>query len=56
MGGGKGDVYEFVAPVRPGRMLFEMGGVSKDAAHEALRLASHKLPMKTLIVDKEERQ
>ncbi|OGH37917.1 MAG: 50S ribosomal protein L16 [Candidatus Levybacteria bacterium RIFCSPLOWO2_01_FULL_38_21] len=53
MGGGKGDVYEFVAPVKPGRMLFEMGGVSKDAAHEALRLASHKLPVKTLIIDKE---
>ena len=56
MGGGKGDVYEFVAPVKPGRILFEMGGVSKEAAHEALRLASHKLPMKTLIVDKEERE
>ena len=53
MGGGKGDVYEFVAPVKPGSMLFEMGGVSKDAAHEALRLASHKLPVKTLIIDKE---
>src|SRR3990167_1293350 len=56
MGGGKGDVYEFVAPVKPGRMLFEMGGVSRQAAHEALRLASHKLPVKTLIVGKEERQ
>ena len=56
MGGGKGDVYEFVAPVKPGRILFEMGGVSRQAAHEALRLASHKLPVKTLIVGKEERQ
>src|SRR3989344_8378190 len=53
MGGGKGDVYEFVAPTKPGRILFEMGGVSKDAAHEALRRAMHKLPVKTLIVDKE---
>ena len=52
MGGGKGDVAEFVAPVKPGRMLFEMGGVSKEAAHEALRLAAHKLPVKTMIVDK----
>ena len=52
MGGGKGDVTECVAPVRPGRMLFEMGGVSREAAHEALRLASHKLPVKTLIMDK----
>lgn len=53
MGGGKGDVHEFVAPVRPGRMLFEMGGVPKDVAFEALRLASHKLPIKTKIVDRE---
>jgi len=53
MGGGKGDVYEFVAKVLPGRMLFEMSGVSKDIAHSALRLASHKLPIKTRIIDKE---
>lgn len=52
MGGGKGDVSEFVAPVKPGRVLFEMGGISKEIAHEALRLASHKLPVKTLVVDK----
>jgi large subunit ribosomal protein L16 len=52
MGGGKGDVSEFVVPVKPGRMLFEMGGVTREAAHAALRLASHKLPVRTLIVDK----
>lgn len=52
MGGGKGDIAEFVAPVRRGRMLFEMGGVTKDIAHEALRLASHKLPVRTRIVEK----
>jgi large subunit ribosomal protein L16 len=52
MGGGKGEVYEFVARVLPGRMLFEMGGVSKDAAHAALRLASHKLPVRTRVVEK----
>lgn len=52
MGGGKGDVEGFVAPVKPGRMLFEMGGVAKEVAHEALRLASHKLPVKTMIIDK----
>ena len=52
MGGGKGDVHEFVARVLPGRMLFEMAGVSRDAAHNAFRLASHKLPIKTRIVDK----
>jgi large subunit ribosomal protein L16 len=52
MGGGKGDVFEFVAPVKPGRMLFEMGGVSKDIAYTALRLASYKLGVKTRIVEK----
>ncbi len=54
MGSGKGDVFEFVAPVKPGRMLFEMGGVTKDVAFSALRLASHKLHVKTRIVAKEE--
>ena len=53
MGSGKGDVYEFVAPVAPGRILFEMGGVTKDVAFAALRLASHKLNVKTRIVEKE---
>jgi large subunit ribosomal protein L16 len=53
MGGGKGDFHEFVAPVKPGRMLFEMSGVSRETAVEALRLASHKLPVKTKIVIKE---
>ncbi len=53
MGSGKGDVYEFVAPVKPGRMLFEMGGVTQDTAFSALRLASHKLHVKTRIVAKE---
>jgi len=52
MGGGKGDIAEFVAPVRRGRMLFEMGGVPREIAHEALRLASHKLSVRTRIVDK----
>jgi large subunit ribosomal protein L16 len=52
MGGGKGEVNEHVAPVRPGRMLFEMSGVVKEIALEALRLASHKLPVKTKIVSK----
>lgn len=56
MGGGKGDVFEFVAPVLPGRMLFEMGGVTKDVAFAALRLASYKLNVKTRIVVKSEYQ
>ncbi len=52
MGSGKGDVFEFVAPVKPGRMLFEMGGVTQDVAFSALRLASHKLHVKTRIMVK----
>lgn len=52
MGGGKGDVHEYVAPVKSGRMLFEMSGVPKDIAVEALRLAAHKLPVKTRIITK----
>lgn len=52
MGSGKGDVYEYVAVIKPGRMLFEMGGVSKDIAKSALRLAAHKLPVKTRFVER----
>ncbi|MEX2007233.1 MAG: 50S ribosomal protein L16 [Candidatus Levyibacteriota bacterium] len=54
MGGGKGDIFEHVARVLPGRMLFEMGGVSKETAVQALRLASHKLPVLTRVVAKED--
>lgn len=53
MGSGKGEVYEFVVPVLPGRILFEMGGVTKDIAVSALRLASHKLPIKTKFIERE---
>lgn len=53
MGSGKGDVHEFVAPVAPGRILFEMSGVSKDIAESALTLAAHKLGVKTRIIAKE---
>lgn len=52
MGSGKGDVYEYVAVVKPGRILFEMGGVTKTIAESALRLASHKLPVRTRIIEK----
>lgn len=52
MGSGKGDVYEYVAVIKPGRMLFEMGGVAKDDALEALRRASHKLPVQTRVIEK----
>lgn len=53
MGSGKGDIYEYVAVVRPGRMLFEMGGVTQEAAKEAMRLASAKLPVRTVFIVKE---
>jgi large subunit ribosomal protein L16 len=52
MGGGKGDIEEYVAVVKPGRMLFEMSGVTKEIAFEALRLAGYKLPVKTRVVSK----
>src|SRR6266571_3826263 len=54
MGGGKGDIDSYVAPVKPGRIMFEMAGVSSEIAKEALRLASHKLPVKTRILIKGE--
>lgn len=54
MGGGKGDLHEYVALVGVGRMMFEMGGVTEDVAREALRLASHKLPIKSSFVRKGE--
>lgn len=54
MGSGKGSVDHWVAPVRPGRVLFEMAGVREDQAREALRLAAFKLPMKTQFVSREE--
>jgi len=53
MGGGKGVVDHYVAPVKPGRILFEMDGVPKKVAQEALRLAARKLPVKTKFVSKE---
>ncbi len=52
MGSGKGDVYEYVAIVKPGRVLFEMGGVGQEIARNAFRLAAHKLPVKTKMVNK----
>ena len=50
MGKGKGSPEYWVAVVKPGRVMFEIGGVSEEVAREALRLASHKLPIKTKIV------
>lgn len=50
MGGGKGSPEGWISVVRPGRIIYEMGGVSKELADEAFRLAAHKLPVKTKIV------
>ena len=52
MGSGKGSPEYWVAVVKPGRVMFEIGGVSEDIAREALRLAIHKLPIKCKIVTK----
>lgn len=53
MGKGKGSPESWVAVVRPGLVLYEMQGVPEDVAREALRLAAHKLPMKTKFVSRE---
>ena len=50
MGKGKGDIDQYVAPVTPGRILFEVEGVSKEIAQEALRLGAQKLPVRTKFV------
>ncbi|MBZ2175241.1 50S ribosomal protein L16 [Schnuerera sp. xch1] len=54
MGSGKGAPEYWVAVVKPGRILFEMGGVSEEVAREAMRLAAHKLPIKTKFVTRED--
>ena len=54
MGSGKGTVDYWVAVVKPGRVLFEIAGVSEEVAREAMRLAGHKLPCKTKFIKKEE--
>ena len=56
MGSGKGSPEYWVAVVKPGRILFEMGGVSEVEAREAMRLAAHKLSIKTKFVSREEAQ
>ncbi|HWR38586.1 MAG TPA: 50S ribosomal protein L16 [Patescibacteria group bacterium] len=54
MGSGKGSPEYWVAVVKPGRVMFEMDGVSEEVAREAMRLAAHKLPIKTKFVKREE--
>ena len=56
MGSGKGSVEYWVAIVKPGRVMFEMAGVSEEVAREAMRLASHKLPVKCKFLVKEPEQ
>ena len=56
MGSGKGSPEYWVAVVKPGRILFEMGGVSEEDAREAMRLAAHKLSIKTKFVKRDEGQ
>ncbi|MGB9763126.1 MAG: 50S ribosomal protein L16 [Minisyncoccia bacterium] len=50
MGGGKGSVEYYAAPVKPGRIIFEIDGVSEEKAKKALRLAASKLPIKTMFI------
>ena len=54
MGKGKGDPAEWVAVIKPGRILYELEGIPEDVAREACRLASHKLPIKTRVVTRDE--
>jgi large subunit ribosomal protein L16 len=54
MGKGKGSPEEWVAVVKPGRMLYEMEGVTAEVARSALRLAAHKLPLRTRVVERKE--
>lgn len=56
MGSGKGSPEYWVAVVKPGRVMFEIAGVSEETAREALRLAGHKLPIKTKFVSKAEQE
>jgi large subunit ribosomal protein L16 len=53
MGKGKGAPEDWVAVIQPGRVLYEMEGVSRDTALEAFRLAAHKLPLKTKFIARE---
>jgi large subunit ribosomal protein L16 len=52
MGSGKGDIHEYVAVIKPGMVLIELGGVTKEMAKEAFQKASHKLSVKTTIIEK----
>ena len=53
MGGGKGDVDHYVVPLKPGRIIFELDGLSEEMAHEALTKAAHKLPVRSKFIKRE---
>ncbi len=53
MGGGKGNPEEWVAPVKPGRVIYELAGVDEKMAREAFRLAAHKLPLACRFIDRD---
>ena len=53
LGGGKGEISHYVCPIKPGRVIFEIDGVPEKIALEALRLAGHKMPIKTKILIKD---
>jgi large subunit ribosomal protein L16 len=55
MGGGKGPPDHWVAVVKPGRILFEIAGINREVAQEAMRLASHKLPIGTKFISRDEK-
>ena len=52
MGSGKGDIHEYVAVIKPGMVLIELGGVTKEMAKDAFQKATHKLSVKTTIIEK----
>lgn len=54
MGSGKGDIKEYVVKVVPGKVLFEVSGITHETAKESLRLASHKLPFATIFISRSE--
>lgn len=54
MGKGKGSVEQWVCPIKPGRIIFEIEGVSPEIAREAFKLAQYKLPIKTTIIERED--
>ncbi len=56
MGSGKGSPEYWVAVVKPGRVMFEIAGISEEVAREAMRLAQHKLPIKTKFITRKDQE